>query len=280
MGSTATEVSTSGTIILASSGVRISAPNVVAIGLENVRVNAGNAILQAGSGVTINKPGAFTVGSNITVNHDGVFVFNAQGTTNTAKEHTFLVNADQGMMVGTDNNLLGSSVQLTVSGAVKLGRENACTTAQNGAVYKYPCPNNSKYACLCGCTSAGAVSLSNHKACAGVCDAGASCVIQPQCGDRATAHEAGETTWRPFSNFCADGQDVIGTEPRFPAQGSSVTWQCPSPFDKNIVKTCTATRKKELGGGVKPASEPFLLMRCLQVQMKQQDLLWIPNENL
>lgn len=248
IGSTATDVSASGTIILASSGVKVSAPSVVAVGLENARVNAGNAILFVGSGITINKPGALTVGSNITVNHDGVFAFNAKGPVSTAKEHVFFVNADQGMIIGTDNNLLGSSVQLTVDGAVKVGKETTCTTAQNGTVYKHPCPNNSKYACLCGCTSAGAVSLSNHKACAGVCNAGASCVLQPQCGDRARIHEAGETEWRPFSNFCADGQEIIGSEPHFPAQGSSVSWQCPSAFDKAILKTCIASRKKESTG--------------------------------
>ncbi|PZM86692.1 MAG: hypothetical protein DLD55_05040, partial [candidate division SR1 bacterium] len=134
IGSTATDVSASGTIILASSGVKVSAPSVVAVGLENARVNAGNAILFVGNGITINKPGALTVGSNITVNHDGVFAFNAKGPVSTAKEHVFFVNADQGMMIGTDNNLLGSSVQLTVDGAVKVGKETTCTTAQNGTV--------------------------------------------------------------------------------------------------------------------------------------------------
>lgn len=202
------------TAILASSGVQLSpqAQGSVAIGAVNAYIRAKNSAAYAGKNILISSGASesLALGSNIVLSKGGIFAFNAKKNMilTGVKEHTFLINAEHGMIVGT-NTSQNPAIQLTISGAVRVGKE-ACDAHKAGAIFKKSCSSPAGASCLCACAAGNKVeSVSNNPACKKVCEGTAtSCAVSATCGDRAIMHEAAELNWRPFSEFCGNGSSL------------------------------------------------------------------------
>lgn len=62
------------------------------------------------------------IGSNISMDSKGTFAFNAKtGNLSVSdKDHTFIINADNGLIIGATKNK-GNAIGLTVNGSIRIG---------------------------------------------------------------------------------------------------------------------------------------------------------------
>lgn len=121
----------------------------MAIAVRNANIQGANTAAYVGENIQVTPSAkeSLVLGSNVTLDKEGVFVFNMKsGVFLPQKEHTFLVNAEHGMIVGT-NTSAHESVQLTVAGALRVGNES-CSPEKKGAIFK-------KGSCICGCAENG-----------------------------------------------------------------------------------------------------------------------------
>lgn len=137
--------------MLVSSGVTLgaAAEGSVAIAVRNANIQGANTAAYVGENIQVTPSAkeSLVLGSNVTLDKEGVFVFNMKsGVFLPQKEHTFLVNAEHGMIVGT-NTSADKLVQLTVAGALRVGNES-CSPEKKGAIFK-------KEGCICGCAENG-----------------------------------------------------------------------------------------------------------------------------
>lgn len=133
-------------------------------------ISGSGSSAYAGEDVVISSNGSLSMGSHIRLDQEGVFAFNTNDTPlSPTKPHTFVVNADHGMVVGT-NDSPSKNVQLTVNGAIRLGDE-ACSLEKKGAIFSKKCSSPAEKSCLCACTGngGGAVAISNDASCAKLC---------------------------------------------------------------------------------------------------------------
>ena len=236
-------------VILSSTKATLGteASGAVAVAATNVIINAENSAAYGGSNVKI-QPGAsesFVLGSNVEIASWGIFAFNVKPETLTwKKQWTFLVNADYGMIVGT-NDAKSKDIQLTIGGALRVGAwsETDPSNFPEGTIFRRACQGNT-LSCLCMKWSDGLKSVSNNTLCNDVCKNWANaCKWAAKCWDKARKYEKAETTRRPISQFCGEGSALTGTAPGFPMSwGPKVTWTCVSPSGGNPV-TCEASRK-------------------------------------
>lgn len=78
---------------------------------------------------SITNDSSMVIGDNVQLSQPGTFVFsvqsgvannNGQSSNKTYKPHTFIIDAENGLIVGTNKNE-NSSIKLTVNGAVRIG---------------------------------------------------------------------------------------------------------------------------------------------------------------
>lgn len=121
----------------------------MAIAVRNANIQGANTAAYIGENIQVTSGAkeSLVLGSNIELSKEGVFVFNMKsGVFQPQKEHTFLVNAEHGMIVGTDTSA-DKLVQLTVAGALRVGNES-CSPEKKGAIFK-------RGGCICGCAENG-----------------------------------------------------------------------------------------------------------------------------
>lgn len=169
LGGESNTISSSNSAILVSSGVRVTGSGSFVTAVTSGSVLGSNSAAYAGRNILVNSDNSLALGSHIRLDQPGVFAFNAKNTfLSGTKEHTFVVKAENGMIVGT-NTTVNPNVQLTVNGAIRVGTET-CSSEKKGAIIA---KKNSQPAlsCLCLCTGKGteSISLSTDPSCTNFC---------------------------------------------------------------------------------------------------------------
>ena len=247
-------------IAVATKNTNLKADNTLALAAKDSTVSASDSVVLGGESITIN-PGSqasLAVWSKINVlGASGAFVFNGKTIplqVDTASAHTMVVNADNGLIINT-NNSNNQKIQLTVNGAIKLG---AVVNAPAQTSPYISVKTKGSVTCVCGRVSNQNSALSKYTRgnkqiadlCQKVCD-DQNTTLTAQCGAAATNYPLTQTQWST-DDFCQWGLGHAGAQPTFPAFGGQVSWTCES-FPSGG-PTCTATRKG-CGDGIRAAGE-------------------------
>lgn len=236
-------------IAVATKNTNLKADNTLALAAKDSTVSASDSVVLGGESITIN-PGSqasLAVWSKINVlGASGALVFNGKTIplqVDTASAHTMVVNADNGLIINT-NNSNNQKIQLTVSGAIKLWEVNNAPAQASPYI---SVKTKGSVTCVCGRVSNQNSALSKYTRgnkqiadlCQKVCD-DQNTTLTAQCGAAATNYPLTQTQWST-DDFCQWGLGHAGAKPTFPALGGQVSWTCES-FPSGG-PTCTATRK-------------------------------------
>lgn len=236
-------------IAVATKNTNLNANNTLALAAKDSTVLAKDSVVLGGESITIN-PGSqasLAVWSKINVlGASGALVFNGKTIplqVDTASAHTMVVNADNGLIINTDNSN-NQKIQLTVNGAIKLGEVNNAPAQASPYI---SVKTKGSVTCVCGKVSNQNSALSKYTRgnkqiadlCQKVCD-DQNTTLTAQCGAAATNYPLTQTQWST-DDFCQWGLGHAGAKPTFPALGGQVSWTCES-FPSGG-PTCTATRK-------------------------------------
>lgn len=236
-------------IAVATKNTNLNADNTLALAAKDSTVSASDSVVLGGESITIN-PGSqasLAVWSKINVlGASGALVFNGKTIplqVDTASAHTMVVNADNGLIINT-NNSNNQKIQLTVNGAIKLGEVNNAPAQASPYI---SVKTKGSVTCVCGKVSNQNSALSKYTRgnkqiadlCQKVCD-DQNTTLTAQCGAAATNYPLTQTQWST-DDFCQWGLGHAGAKPTFPALGGQVSWTCES-FPSGG-PTCTATRK-------------------------------------
>ena len=247
-------------IAVATKNTNLNADNTLALAAKDSTVSASDSVVLGGESITIN-PGSqasLAVWSKINVlGASGALVFNGKTIplqVDTASAHTMVVNADNGLIINT-NNSNNQKIQLTVNGAIKLGEVNNAPAQASPYI---SVKTKGSVTCVCGKVSNQNSALSKYTRgnkqiadlCQKVCD-DQNTTLTAQCGAAATNYPLTQTQWST-DDFCQWGLGHAGAKPTFPALGGQVSWTCES-FPSGG-PTCTATRKG-CGDGIRAAGE-------------------------
>ena len=247
-------------IAVATKNTNLKADNTLALAAKDSTVSASDSVVLGGESITIN-PGSqasLAVWSKINVlGASGALVFNGKPSllqVDTASAHTMVVNADNGLIINT-NNSNNQKIQLTVNGAIKLGAVANQTTPTSPYI---SVKTKGSVTCVCGRVSNQNSALSKYTRgnkqiadlCQKVCD-DQNTTLTAQCGAAATNYPLTQTQWST-DDFCQWGLGHAGAKPTFPAFGGQVSWTCES-FPSGG-PTCTATRKG-CGDGIRAVGE-------------------------
>ena len=242
MGGKANQVDSSETVVLASKDSATHGTGAVVVAVDGGEVFGENSLSFAGDAI-VRKNDSMVIGSAVMMDGAWSFVFNGREQQGIIvdTDHSFIVNADHGLIVGTNKNN-GSGIGLTVNGAVKVGEARGNDNMQTGAIFRVACSSPAGASCLCANISGQVKSISSNPACNNVC-AGKSkqCFLDAKCGTRAITYAAAETTRRANTDFCTVGSHVQGADPRFPNVGE-VSWTCVSDFG-GASANCSAKKK-------------------------------------
>ncbi len=236
-------------IAVATKNTKLEADNTLALAAKDSTVLARDSVVLGGERITINPAGeaSLAVWSKINVlGASGALVFNGKPSllqVDTASAHTMVVNADNGLIINT-NNSNNQKIQLTVNGAIKLGAVANQTTPTSPYI---SVKTKGSVTCVCGRVSNQNSALSKYTRgnkqiadlCQKVCD-DQNTTLTAQCGAAATNYPLTQTQWST-DDFCQWGLGHAGAKPTFPALGGQVSWTCES-FPSGG-PTCTATRK-------------------------------------
>ena len=236
-------------IAVATKNTNLKADNTLALAAKNSTVLAKDSVVLGGENITINPAGlaSLAVWSKINVlGASGALVFNGKPSllqVDTASAHTMVVNADNGLIINT-NNSNNQKIQLTVSGAIKLWEVNNAPAQASPYI---SVKTKGSVTCVCGRVSNQNSALSKYTRgnkqiadlCQKVCD-DQNTTLTAQCGAAATNYPLTQTQWST-DDFCQWGLGHAGAKPTFPALGGQVSWTCES-FPSGG-PTCTATRK-------------------------------------
>lgn len=247
-------------IAVATKNTNLQADNTLALAAKDSTVSAKDSVVLGGERITINPAGeaSLAVWSKINVlGASGALVFNGKPSllqVDTASAHTMVVNADNGLIINT-NNSNNQKIQLTVNGAIKLGAVANQTTPTSPYI---SVKTKGSVTCVCGRVSNQNSALSKYTRgnkqiadlCQKVCD-DQNTTLTAQCGAAATNYPLTQTQWST-DDFCQWGLGHAGTKPTFPTLGGQVSWTCES-FPSGG-PTCTATRKG-CGDGIRAAGE-------------------------
>ena len=247
-------------IAVATKNTNLEADNTLALAAKDSTVLARDSVVLGGERITINPAGeaSLAVWSKINVlGASGALVFNGKPSllqVDTASAHTMVVNADNGLIINT-NNSNNQKIQLTVNGAIKLG---AVTNAPAQTSPYISVKTKGSVTCVCGRVNNQNSALSKYTRgnkqiadlCQKVCD-DQNTTLTAQCGAAATNYPLTQTQWST-DDFCQWGLGHAGAKPTFPTLGGQVSWTCES-FPSGG-PTCTATRKG-CGDGIRAAGE-------------------------
>ena len=247
-------------IAVATKNTNLQADNTLALAAKDSTVSAKDSVVLGGERITINPAGqaSLAVWSKINVlGASGALVFNGKPSllqVDTASAHTMVVNADNGLIINT-NNSNNQKIQLTVSGAIKLWEVNNAPAQASPYI---SVKTKGSVTCVCGRVSNQNSALSKYTRgnkqiadlCQKVCD-DQNTTLTAQCGAAATNYPLTQTQWST-DDFCQWGLGHAGAKPTFPALGGQVSWTCES-FPSGG-PTCTATRKG-CGDGIRAAGE-------------------------
>ena len=236
-------------IAVATKNTNLEADNTLALAAKDSTVLARDSVVLGGERITINPAGeaSLAVWSKINVlGASGALVFNGKPSllqVDTASAHTMVVNADNGLIINT-NNSNNQKIQLTVNGAIKLG---AVTNAPAQTSPYISVKTKGSVTCVCGRVNNQNSALSKYTRgnkqiadlCQKVCD-DQNTTLTAQCGAAATNYPLTQTQWST-DDFCQWGLGHAGAKPTFPTLGGQVSWTCES-FPSGG-PTCTATRK-------------------------------------
>ena len=236
-------------IAVATKNTNLEADNTLALAAKDSTVSAKDSVVLGGKNITINPAGqaSLAVWSKINVlGASGALVFNGKTSSlqvDTASAHTMVVNADNGLIINT-NNSNNQKIQLTVSGAIKLWEVNNAPAQASPYI---SVKTKGSVTCVCGRVSNQNSALSKYTRgnkqiadlCQKVCD-DQNTTLTAQCGAAATNYPLTQTQWST-DDFCQWGLGHAGAKPTFPALGGQVSWTCES-FPSGG-PTCTATRK-------------------------------------
>lgn len=236
-------------IAVATKNTNLKADNTLALAAKDSTVSATDSVVLGGENITINPAGqaSLAVWSKINVlGASGALVFNGKPSllqVDTASAHTMVVNADNGLIINT-NNSNNQKIQLTVSGAIKLWEVNNAPAQASPYI---SVKTKGSVTCVCGRVSNQNSALSKYTRgnkqiadlCQKVCD-DQNTTLTAQCGAAATNYPLTQTQWST-DDFCQWGLGHAGAKPTFPALGGQVSWTCES-FPSGG-PTCTATRK-------------------------------------
>ena len=236
-------------IAVATKNTKLEADNTLALAAKDSTVLARDSVVLGGERITINPAGeaSLAVWSKINVlGASGALVFNGKPSllqVDTASAHTMVVNADNGLIINT-NNSNNQKIQLTVNGAIKLG---AVTNAPAQTSPYISVKTKGSVTCVCGRVNNQNSALSKYTRgnkqiadlCQKVCD-DQNTTLTAQCGAAATNYPLTQTQWST-DDFCQWGLGHAGAKPTFPTLGGQVSWTCES-FPSGG-PTCTATRK-------------------------------------
>ncbi len=247
-------------IAVATKNTNLEADNTLALAAKDSTVSAKDSVVLGGKNITINPAGqaSLAVWSKINVlGASGALVFNGKSIplqVDTASAHTMVVNADNGLIINT-NNSNNQKIQLTVSGAIKLWEVNNAPAQASPYI---SVKTKGSVTCVCGKVNNQNSALSKYTRgnkqiadlCQKVCD-DQNTTLTAQCGAAATNYPLTQTQWST-DDFCQWGLGHAGAKPTFPALGGQVSWTCES-FPSGG-PTCTATRKG-CGDGIRAAGE-------------------------
>ena len=247
-------------IAVATKNTNLEADNTLALAAKDSTVLARDSVVLGGEKITINPAGqaSLAVWSKINVlGASGALVFNGKTIplqVDTASAHTMVVNADNGLIINT-NNSNNQKIQLTVSGAIKLWEANNAPAQASPYI---SVKTKGSVTCVCGKVNNQNSALSKYTRgnkqiadlCQKVCD-DQNTTLTAQCGAAATNYPLTQTQWST-DDFCQWGLGYAGAKPTFPALGGQVSWTCES-FPSGG-PTCTATRKG-CGDGIRAAGE-------------------------
>lgn len=247
-------------IAVATKNTKLEADNTLALAAKDSTVLARDSVVLGGERITINPAGeaSLAVWSKINVlGASGALVFNGKPSllqVDTASAHTMVVNADNGLIINT-NNSNNQKIQLTVSGAIKLWEVNNAPAQASPYI---SVKTKGSVTCVCGRVSNQNSALSKYTRgnkqiadlCQKVCD-DQNTTLTAQCGAAATNYPLTQTQWST-DDFCQWGLGHAGAQPTFPTLGGQVSWTCES-FPSGG-PTCTATRKG-CGDGIRAAGE-------------------------
>lgn len=247
-------------IAVATKNTNLQANNTLALAAKDSTVSARDSVVLGGERITINPAGeaSLAVWSKINVlGASGALVFNGKPSllqVDTASAHTMVVNADNGLIINT-NNSNNQKIQLTVNGAIKLGAVANQTTPTSPYI---SVKTRGNVTCVCGKVNNQNSALSKYTRgnkqiadlCQKVCD-DQNTTLTAQCGAAATNYPLTQTQWST-DDFCQWGLGHAGAKPTFPALGGQVSWTCES-FPSGG-PTCTATRKG-CGDGIRAVGE-------------------------
>ena len=247
-------------IAVATKNTNLEADNTLALAAKDSTVLASDSVVLGGENITINpgSPASLAVWSKINVlGASGALVFNGKTIplqVDTASAHTMVVNADNGLIINT-NNSNNQKIQLTVSGAIKLWEVNNAPAQASPYI---SVKTKGSVTCVCGKVNNQNSALSKYTRgnkqiadlCQKVCD-DQNTTLTAQCGAAATNYPLTQTQWST-DDFCQWGLGHAGAQPTFPALGGQVSWTCES-FPSGG-PTCTATRKGS-GDGIRAAGE-------------------------
>ena len=242
MGGKANKVNSSETVVLASKHSATQGTGAVVVAVDGGEVFGENSLSFAGD-ATVRRNDSMVIGSAVMMDGEWSFVFNGREQQGIIvdTDHSFIVGANNGLIIGTNKNN-GSGIGLTVNGAVKVGEARGNDNMQTGAIFRVACSSPAGASCLCANISGQVKSISSNPACDNVC-AGKSkqCFLDAKCGTRAITYAAAETTRRANTDFCTVGSHVQGADPRFPNVGE-VSWTCVSDFG-GASANCSAKKK-------------------------------------
>ena len=247
-------------IAVATKNTNLEADNTLALAAKDSTVLARDSVVLGGEKITINPAGqaSLAVWSKINVlGASGALVFNGKTIplqVDTASAHTMVVNADNGLIINT-NNSNNQKIQLTVSGAIKLWEVNNAPAQASPYI---SVKTKGSVTCVCGKVNNQNSALSKYTRgnkqiadlCQKVCD-DQNTTLTAQCGAAATNYPLTQTQWST-DDFCQWGLGHAGAKPTFPTLGGQVSWTCES-FPSGG-PTCTATRKG-CGDGIRAAGE-------------------------
>ena len=247
-------------IAVATKNTKLEADNTLALAAKDSTVLARDSVVLGGERITINPAGeaSLAVWSKINVlGASGALVFNGKTIplqVDTASAHTMVVNADNGLIINT-NNSNNQKIQLTVSGAIKLWEVNNAPAQASPYI---SVKTKGSVTCVCGKVNNQNSALSKYTRgnkqiadlCQKVCD-DQNTTLTAQCGAAATNYPLTQTQWST-DDFCQWGLGHAGAKPTFPTLGGQVSWTCES-FPSGG-PTCTATRKG-CGDGIRAAGE-------------------------
>ena len=247
-------------IAVATKNTNLEADNTLALAAKDSTVLASDSVVLGGENITINPAGqaSLAVWSKINVlGASGALVFNGKTIplqVDTASAHTMVVNADNGLIINT-NNSNNQKIQLTVSGAIKLWEVNNAPAQASPYI---SVKTKGSVTCVCGKVNNQNSALSKYTRgnkqiadlCQKVCD-DQNTTLTAQCGAAATNYPLTQTQWST-DDFCQWGLGHAGAKPTFPTLGGQVSWTCES-FPSGG-PTCTATRKG-CGDGIRAVGE-------------------------